>query len=271
MKQNRVKSYLFALFIAFLGLNTASGQPAFSSTNSVDNPNWAKKVIWYQILPERFRNGDLLNDPTLIDTRGAYPYDSISPWQIHEWGADWYQLQPYEKRNSSDIWHNISRRRYGGDLQGIINKLDYLKDLGISAIYLNPIFMSPSLHKYDAICYHHVDPTFGPDPAGDKIMMLSETPDDPETWQWTKADLLALRLIKECHARGIYIVFDGVFNHLGWKSFAFKDVQQNQAQSRFKDWFDVTSFADAAKGTNFEYKGWWGVRDLPEIKEAQSL
>ncbi|MEY4926508.1 MAG: hypothetical protein RI894_944 [Bacteroidota bacterium] len=270
MRKYLTKRFLTPLI--WLGLigNYGFAQANFSETKSSTDPNWAKKVVWYQVFPERFRNGDPTNDPTLLDTYGSYPYDSLSPWQIHTWGADWYQLQPYEKKNSYDIWKNISRRRYGGDLQGVIDKLDYLKDLGISAIYMNPIFMSPSLHKYDAICYHHVDPTFGPDPVGDKIMMLSETPDDPTTWQWTKADLLALKLIKECHARNIYIVFDGVFNHLGWKSFAFKDVEKNQAASKYKNWFDIQSFANAATGTKFEYKGWWGVKDLPEIKEDEN-
>src|SRR5690606_39833958 len=65
-------------------------------------------------------------------------HDHTSPWQIHPWNSDWYRLQPYEQKNGKDIWFNIQRRRYGGDLQGIIDKLDYLKDLGIGAIYLNP-------------------------------------------------------------------------------------------------------------------------------------
>jgi cyclomaltodextrinase / maltogenic alpha-amylase / neopullulanase len=77
-------------------------------------------------------------------------------------------MQPWEKENGKDIWFNIQRRRYGGDLEGILEKLDYLQEFGINAIYLNPVFEAPSLHKYDAATYHHVDPYFGPDPAGDK-------------------------------------------------------------------------------------------------------
>ena len=127
-------------------------------------PQWAKKVVWYQVFPERFRNGDKNNDPTIKDIEGAYPNDVTSPWQIHPWTSDWYELQSYEKQNGKDIWFNLQRRRYGGDLQGIIDKLDYIQDLGITAIYLNPIFEAPSLHKYDGATYHHVDPNFGPDP-----------------------------------------------------------------------------------------------------------
>jgi cyclomaltodextrinase / maltogenic alpha-amylase / neopullulanase len=234
---------------------------------SASDSEWAKKVVWYQIFPERFRNGDRENDPQLSDIKGSYPNDDSSAWELHNWGADWYKLQPYETRNGRDIWSNLQRRRYGGDLQGVIDKLDYLKDLGINALYLNPIFTSPSLHKYDATGYHHVDPTFGPDPTGDRIMIATETPDDPTTWRWTKADKLALKLIKEAHKRGMYIIFDGVFNHLGKTSWAFKDLEKNQANSRFAAWFDVRSFEDKEKGIPFKYKGWWDVPELPEIKE----
>ncbi len=233
-------------------------------------PQWAKGIVWYQIFPERFRNGDPSNDPTFDDIRGAWPHDTVLPWQIHPWKADWYELQPYEKANGKDIWYNITRRRFGGDLQGIIDKLDYLQELGIGGIYLNPVFWAPSHHKYDAICYHHIDPTFGPDPAGDKALMASEVPDDTSSWVWTKADLLALQLIKELHKRGMKIIFDGVFNHMGVQSFAFQDVIKNQQNSGFKDWFIIESFADSATDTPFKYKGWFGVQDLPELKEDEN-
>ena len=88
-------------------------------------PQWSKGVVWYQIFPERFNNGDPNNDPKVSDQNGAYPFDDTSPFQIHPWTSDWYQLQPYEQKNGKDIYFNIQRRRYGGDLQGVINKLDY--------------------------------------------------------------------------------------------------------------------------------------------------
>ncbi len=233
-------------------------------------PEWSKGIVWYQIFPERFNNGDLKNDPKVSDQNGAYPFDDISAFQIHPWTSDWYQLQPYEQQNRKDIYYNIQRRRYGGDLQGIIDKLDYLKSLGVNAIYLTPIFWSPSSHKYDALCYHHVDPTFGPDPEGDVAMMKKENPLDEKTWVWTKADLLALKLINEVHARQMRIIFDGVFNHIGVKSFAFQDVEKNQQASPYSDWFDISSWNDASKGTTFKYKGWFGVKTLPEFKEDQT-
>lgn len=245
------------LFLAFL--------PSFAQNDFT--PNWSKGVVWYQIFPERFYNGDPTNDPKANDQDGAFPFDTTSDFQIHSWTSDWYELQPYEQKNGKDIYYNIQRRRYGGDLQGVIDKLDYLQSLGINAIYMNPIFWAPSSHKYDALCYHHVDPTFGPDPEGDKKLILNEDPLNPAKWVWTKADLLALKLIDEVHKRKMFIIFDGVFNHLGAKSFAFRDVEEKQEKSAYKDWFMIDSWKDAAKGTKFEYKGWFGVKTLPEFKE----
>ncbi len=239
--------------------------PALAQNNLA--PQWSKGIVWYQIFPERFNNGDPANDPKVNDQNGAYPFDDTSAFQVHPWTSDWYQLQPYELKNGRNISYNIQRRRYGGDLQGVLNKLDYIQSLGVNAIYMTPIFWSPSSHKYDALCYHHVDPTFGPDPNGDIEMMKKEDPLKPETWVWTKADLLALKLIEEVHKRKMYIIFDGVFNHIGVKSFAFEDVVKNQQASAYKDWFDIKSWRDSATGTKFDYKGWFGVKTLPEFKE----
>ncbi|HNZ66967.1 MAG TPA: alpha-amylase family glycosyl hydrolase, partial [Planctomycetota bacterium] len=194
------------------------------SNNKQITPEWSKKAVWYQIFPERFRNGYPLNDPTIHDIEGAYPHDIKSPWQVHPWGSDWYELQPYEKKNKKDIWYNIQRRRYGGDLQGILEKLDYLQELGVNSLYLNPVFMAPSSHKYDGTLYHHIDPTLGPDPKGDKKLIQKEDPADYENWIWTKADLQMLQFIQEIHKRNMHIIFDGVFNHMGLTSWSFQDV-----------------------------------------------
>jgi glycosidase len=233
-------------------------------------PTWAKKAVWYQIFPERFCNGDPTNDPTLESIRGAYPHDVASPWQIHPWNSDWYELQPYEQKNGKDIWHNLQRRRYGGDLQGILDKLDYLQDLGVNALYLTPVFEAPSSHKYDGATYHHIDPHFGPDPAGDRKIIASETGHDPATWQWTAADKLALRLIEEVHRRGMRIIFDGVFNHVGINHWAFQDVLKNQLRSPYKDWFKVQAWNDPTTGEGFKYTGWWSVKELPELKQDEN-
>jgi len=229
--------------------------------------DWHKQVVWYQIFPDRFCNGDTTNDPKLTDQKGCWPHELIEPWQVHPWNSDWYELQPYEKKNGKDIWYNTTRRRYGGDIQGIINKLDYLKDLGITALYLNPVFVAPSHHKYDIAYYHHIDPTFGPDPEGDKKIIANEIPDDPLTWIWTSADSLALKLIEEVHKRGMKIIFDGVFNHVGYNNFAIQDIMKNQQNSRFKGWFTIKSWDDTIKNTKLEYEGWWGIKDMPELRE----
>lgn len=234
-------------------------------------PQWAKQAIWYQIFPERFRDGDPANNPTVKDIAGADPVEPPKQWQIHPWGSDWYKLQPYEVANSEkELWKHQLRRRYGGDLQGVIDKLDYIKEMGFNAIYLNPVFDSPSLHKYDGASYHHIDPNFGPDPAGDRKLMASENAIDPRTWVWTKADKLALKLIEQAHKRDIKIIFDGVFNHMGINSFAFQDLKQKQQKSAYKDWFDVISYEDKSKGRGFDYKGWFGVKSLPEFKEDEN-
>jgi len=230
-------------------------------------PQWARTVVWYQIFPERFNNGDQTNDPVLSSIRGSWPHDSKSEWQIHPWTSDWYELQPYEQRNGKDIWFNIQRRRYGGDLQGIIDKLDYLKNLGIGAIYLNPVFEATSSHKYDGATYHHIEPHFGPDPEADKKMIQSEIPDDPSTWVWTNADKLFLKLIEEVHRRGMKVIIDGVFNHMGLNSWAFRDVVENQQNSKYKDWFTIKSWKSEGK---FDYEGWFGVRELPELREDEN-
>jgi len=232
-----------------------------------DYPDWAADVVWYQIFPERFSNGDPSNDPTIESITGTWPYDYTSAWKVHSWTSDWYQLQAYEKENGKDIWHNISRRRYGGDIQGIINKIPYLDSLGIGAIYFNPLFFAPSHHKYDAILFHHIDPYFGPDPQGDLAIMAGENPSDPKTWKWTAADRLALEMIDKFHKRGIKVIFDGVFNHMGQMSFAFQDVLKKGKQSDYSDWFMISKWADTPNGLPFEYEGWFNVKELPELKE----
>jgi len=234
-------------------------------------PFWAKKAIWYQISPERFWNGDKNNDPGLVDMAGGWPHFQPEQWQIHPWTSDWYKLQPWEKTYQKDFYWCAGLRRYGGDLQGVLDRLDYLQDLGITAIYLNPVFESPSLHKYDATMYHHIDNNFGPDPEKDQQIWASEDPSDPSTWQWTTADSLFLALINQCHQRGIKVIIDGVFNHVGFTFWAFQDVIKNQQASPYKDWFIIKRWDDPTTPENeFDYEGWNDTKDLPEIKEDQN-
>jgi glycosidase len=239
------------------------------NVNQANVPAWAKEAIWYQIFPERFNNGDKSNDPKPEDMKGAWPYNVPDGWQIHPWTSDWYKLQPWEVKTGKDFYWNSGVRRYGGDIQGIIDKLDYLKKLGITAIYLTPIFISPSHHKYDASTYHHVDYNFGPNPKKDKEIIAREDPGNPATWQWTTADKLFLKLVSEVHKRGMKIILDGVFNHTGTTFWAFQDIVKNQQNSKYKDWYTITSWDDSITGKKFDYKGWNGVKDLPEVRKEE--
>jgi glycosidase len=159
------------------------------------------------------------------------------------------------------------RRRYGGDLQGIIDKLDYLQDLGIGALYLNPVFWAPSLHKYDGACYHHIDPNFGPDPEGDRRLMQTEDPVDPATWVWTQADELgAAADPRDPQARHAHHLRRRVQPH-GDQQFCFSGSANKSKAITLRDWFTVTAWDDPEAGTVFTYRGWWGVRSLPELRQ----
>ena len=230
---------------------------------------WARGIVWYQIFPERFYNGSMQNDPTAAEV----PFADLEPgWQIHPWTSDWYKMQPWELKRSNKFYDVVFTRRYGGDLIGVIKKLDYLKSLGVDAIYFNPVFEAPSLHKYDGASFHHIDDNFGPDPAGDKARLAAanET-EDPKTWIWTRADSTFLQLIQEAHKRGIRIVIDGVFNHSGREFFAFKDILKNGPRSRYRDWYTILQWDNPATPEDeMEYKAWWGVRSLPEFAEDEN-
>ncbi|MEW6511998.1 MAG: glycoside hydrolase family 13 protein [Bacteroidota bacterium] len=251
----------------------AKGSDAPGQRHQPDSsvPRWAREAVWYQIFPERFRNGDPTNDPGRGDMVGAWPYHVPPEWRVSPWTSDWYSLQPWEAADTLGFYYHVQQRRYGGDLQGVIDKLDYLSALGVNAIYLNPIFESPSLHKYDASMYHHVDNNFGPDPEGDRAIWSSEDPADPRTWRWTSADTLFLGLVRRAHTRGMHVIIDGVFNHVGTTFWAFQEVRKKGAASAFKDWFTIQKWEDPSTPQDeFSYKGWNDVRDLPEIRETDS-
>ena len=223
-------------------------------------PEWAKEAIWYQIFVERFRNGDLSNDPTPADMKGGYPGEVSSTWEVTPWGHDWYAREPWlGSVKAEGFYSKIQTRRYGGDLQGVLDKLDYLQNLGITAIYFNPLNDSPSLHKYDARSYTHIDRNFGPDPAGDVAIMNSEIHVDPSTWQWTAADKLFLRLVGECHNRGIRVIMDYSWNHTGHNFWALKDIREKGRKSEFADWYNILEYDDPATPEDeFRYEGWGG-------------
>lgn len=226
-------------------------------------PDWAKDVVWYQIFPERFNNGDPSNDPT---RESLNHFDTVPKnWGVRAWESEWFERDQWEKDLDYHFQNTLHHRRYGGDLQGVIDKLDYLKELGITGIYFNPIFYANSLHKYDGNSFHHIDPHFGPDPEGDLRVMAREN-EDPRTWQWTSADRLFLKLLQEAKARGISVIVDGVWNHTGRNFFAFQDILKSGQRSPFVNWYDITRHDDRFTPENeFNYNGWHGFKSLPEF------
>ena len=135
-------------------------EPRFtSSVPKFDVPDWSHHAVWYQIFVDRFRNGDTANDPGRFSA-----YERLVPWN-----GDWFATLPGEAAGEENFYDgagNVWMRRYGGDLQGVREKLPYLRSLGVNAIYLNPIFEAESMHKYDTADYRHVDDNFGVDAGG---------------------------------------------------------------------------------------------------------
>lgn len=175
-------------------------------------PTWVQDSVFYQIFPDRFANGKSENDPKAGLAWSAKP--TIYGFQ-------------------------------GGDLRGIIQRMYYLLDLGVNAIYLNPIFLSPSNHRYNAIDYFQLDPKLG-----------------------TKADFLTL--LDVAHRNEMKIILDGVFNHCGRGFFAFNDILENQAESPYLDWFHIRKFpVDAySPGDATTFEGWWKYKSLPKFNTA---
>jgi cyclomaltodextrinase / maltogenic alpha-amylase / neopullulanase len=218
-------------------------------------PDWAKNVVWYQIMLDRWRNNDPANDP-----------DSATPWT---W--DWYQPHSAGERRGfyggDGIWHRL----YGGDLRGMIATLDYLENLGVTGIYLNPSFEAPGHHKYNTSDYRHIDDNFGT--RDDVQTVWNRETADSSTWYFTPTDRLFLDFVREAHRRGFKVILDGVFNHSGTEFWAFQDLVRNGKNSPYKDWYvvkewDITPPSPGAP--NFSYEGWAGYAGLPEYAENEN-
>ena len=225
----------------------APQQYVMSDTNQsvLTTPDWVRDVVWYQIMIDRFCNGSSTNNP-----------DPVRPWT-----SSWYEQSPWEGTDGQTFYeYFVFDRRYGGDLQGLRSKLDYLKELGVDALYLNPVFQADSLHKYNATSYIHVDEEFG---AGDDYASTERQEDllDPATWTWNESDRLFLEFLKEAKSRGFRVIIDGVFNHVGVNHPAFQDVLKNGKDSRFADWFQINSWDP------IDYEGWGGFKSLPVFRK----
>ncbi len=242
-------------------------------------PAWAKEAIWYQIFVERFYNGDPSNDPTVIDIENAYPFVTPANWSITPWTQDWYKPDPYFETlktlsnrfgdTFTEFDQMVQLRRYGGDLQGVLDKLDYLQELGVTAIYFNPLNDAPSNHKYDPRYWHHIDRNFGPNPTADRILLAAENPADPASWQFSSADSLFLQLVQELHQRNMRVIMDFSWNHTGMDFWALQDIRKNGSQSPFVNWYWIDTFDDPNTAEDeFVYQGWFNLPSLPEVKET---
>ncbi|MFM8639383.1 MAG: alpha-amylase family glycosyl hydrolase, partial [Planctomycetota bacterium] len=215
------------------------------SAQGFRTPDWAKDAVWYQVMVDRFRNGDPSNDPA-----GTIP-----------WKHDWYKPFGKEGHDGQTFYKSFVFSRFGGgDLQGLRQKLPYLRELGVNALYLMPMFQASTPHKYNTTSYIHVDEHFGS--KGDYAKAaLNEDILDPSTWTFTPTDRLFLEFIREAKSMGFRVVIDGVFNHVGTGHPAFQDCKQRARSSRFADWFDITSWEP------FKYEAWWGFSELPAFRK----
>jgi len=204
-------------------------------------PEWAQQAVWYYLFPERFRNGDASNDPR----PGPNTFQNGSV----ETHADW-NARPFRPGSGDGSDNSGSNDFFGGDLAGIIEKLDHIAALGATALYMTPIFTAASNHKYDTADYRNVDPAFG-----------------------ANADFE--RLTREAARRGIRVVVDASFNHSGRDSLYFDRFAKHpgigaleggevRADSPYADWYRLDP---ARADPDDRYSGWTGARDLPELNE----
>lgn len=245
-------------------------------------PDWAKGLVWYQVFPERFANGNPRNDPNgwdLTPMDWDTSFDQVSNEEIERaWNRAKVDPRRFAYRTDSPggaISQVITARRFGGDLMGVYEHLEELIEQGVSGIYLCPMFQSRSLHKYDADDHRHIDPTLGhpgryDDPGPQPIKLLpGEDPADERTWAWTPADQWFVdKFLPKAKTLGLRVILDGVWNHVGTNHFAFADVIEHGASSPYADWFEV-EFDD--NGQLFAWKSWNGVNgNLPVFRQTES-
>ncbi|MBI1291525.1 hypothetical protein GC173_09825 [bacterium] len=222
----------------------------------VKTPEWARDAVWYQIMVDRFRDGDPSNNP-------EFTAETERSKVTHPWRSEWYTEQPWEREGGQSFWRwSMYNRLYGGDFAGVEQELDYIKSLGVTAIYFNPIFEATNSHKYNARSYMHADDGYGV-PGEFARSTAIEDPLDPDTWIFNESDKKVLQLIAAAKKRGLRVIFDGVFNHVGSDAIYFQDVKKNGKASKFADWFDVVSWEP------FKYTGWAGHDGLPQFRKDQ--
>ena len=243
--------------------------PGFST------PDWAKGAVIYQIYTDRFYNGDPEND---VETR-EYFYIGDYSSKVTDW-------------NKYPAAMGV-REFYGGDLQGGIDKLDYLQDLGVEVLYFNPLFVSPSNHKYDIQDYDYIDPHFGKIVEdGGELLSPGEKSNKKATKYQKRTTSFAnleasnelfIKLVEELHRRGMKIILDGVFNHCGsfnkWmdreciyeRKKGYAPGAYISRESPYHDYFRFFSDEEKDWPYNGKYDGWWGHDTLPKLNYEESV
>lgn len=243
--------------------------PGFST------PDWAKGAVMYQIFTDRFYNGDKSND---VETN------------------EYYYIGDYSQRvtNWDKYPANMGVREfYGGDLQGVMDKLDYLQELGVEVVYFNPLFVSPSNHKYDIQDYDYIDPHYGKivDDGGE--VLPNGVTDNSQATKYKKrttglknleaSNELFIKLVEELHRRGMKVILDGVFNHCGsfnkWMDREriyegeadYEPGAYVSADSPYRSYFRFFKEGPENWPYNGNYDGWWGHDTLPKLNYEDSV
>lgn len=243
--------------------------PGFST------PEWAKGAVMYQIYTDRFYNGDKSND---VETN-EYHYIGGYSRKVTDWG---------KYPDTMGV-----REFYGGDLRGVIEKLDYLQDLGVEVLYFNPLFVSPSNHKYDIQDYDYIDPHYGVIVEDGGEVLPEGVTDNSKATKYQKrttslknleaSNELFIELVEELHKRGMKIILDGVFNHCGsfnkWmdreKLYDGQEGYEKGAyispDSPYRSYFRFFKEEPENWPDNFNYDGWWGHDTLPKLNYEDSI
>lgn len=259
------------IFVNRLGaVENVQAEYDFSFVPGFKVPDWAKGTVFYQIFPDRFCNGNPDNDVE----DNEYYYTGGHSRRIREW---------HKFPDSLDV-----NCFYGGDLQGVRQKLNYLQELGVEAIYFNPIFVSPSNHKYDTQDYDYVDPHLA--------VIEDDVQHSMQHWEkhngyapkyikrtvsktnLEKSNEYFADLVKEIHSRGMKVVVDGVFNHCGsfnkWldregiylDKEGYEEGAFQSVKSPYRSYFKFKKPNEA----HSEYEGWWGFATLPKLNYEKS-
>ncbi len=237
-------------------------------------PDWAKGCVMYQIYTDRFRNGDPTND--VLDNE--YHYIGHNSQKAKSWDE-----LPYDM----DVRHF-----YGGDLAGVMEKLPYLKELGIECIYFNPLFVSPSNHRYDIQDYDYIDPHIGRIVSDWGDLLPEDGMDNTKATRYidrvtNRANLeasnkLFAELVSKCHEAGIRVIIDGVFNHCGsfnkWLDReriyegqpGYEEGAYISKDSPYHTFFRFHNDSETEWPYNHTYDGWWGHDTLPKLNYEDS-